>query len=1317
MRLSTALGLLALVLCSACQPPALPAKVDSSFKMERDSLAFPNFVTGYEQSVLDPEAMRRMFGERVCVNGANTPCLLTSSARSFMEDANGAMTGGRCEGFAVLSSLLEAKKLHAEDFGAPSARELRLDGNVALQRELAFWFSTQLVPAAVGDKTKRYMAKDVMPVLAQALGEGAAERYRIGIVRKKGTVVSGGHTLTPLGYYRDAQNEGVYWVRVYDSNNPDFEKRLKVDTVTNRWEFEAAEDATKASRLYFGDDSNQNPLYFAPVFSRQGELPCPFCTEGGGQVVAQGGAQVVVDTPAGPVGLTDGEFVVSDGNSVTPSFSAELDTEPTAIVIGVSQSNMGGMGQVTAHITAPADPENPDARQQVGVLNANMRSSVSDLRVTAADTFTATTTGARYQNNSRTDLAITTEVARGLGSLTVTARVNGGSSDVSTELDPGTGIVRVGVGGASGSEVVVVVSNADMNGEETTSQLTFVSNGDAGLVADTSAIADGGVLTGTVDNGGTMMVVTDACADGVVSGMESDLDCGQVCTTKCALDRLCSAPADCESGLCHATTGRCVADACADGRRSSGESDVDCGGSTCATCASSRGCGTDGDCVSGACRGSVCVPTFALGVAVTGVPLGDSVTLANGADSLEVRGDGSFVFPTRITGGYAVTVTTQPTLGTCAVMGGTGTATANVQVQVTCTPRFRVGGSLSGLAMGASVVLRSGGEALSLSSNGAFVFATAVPGAYAVTVNTQPLNQTCTVTNGSGTATAEVTNLQVTCSSGFTIGGTVSGLGAGRSLVLQNGTEQLTVSMAGAFTFVTPTMSAYAVSITTQPMNQSCTLANESGTATANVTNVTITCVSTFALGGLASGLGATEQVILQNGTDVLPVFANGPFTFATRVTGSYAVSVNSTPMGKQCFVLNGSGTATADVTTVSVTCTTSGTLDTTFNGTGSFVSSQSTGSDLLVAGVMNVDNTIVVAGQRAVTGSDNDMVVAKLLYDGTLDTSFGTSGVVTISNGVALESARGVLRDGTGYLVVGTLRGSTSGNPDVGIARLTSAGVLDTSFGTNGLVTRDNGQWEYVEGVTRDAMGRIVVAGRTSATGTGPHDVFVARVNVNGTLDATFGTGGWFTWNGGGDEGANSVVVEASSTDIVVLAGNGTDTFVLKLLSNNGTLWAGFGAGGVVTLDLSGASRAEQPRQIAVSSTDLFVVGRADGPSTSDLAFAKLDTTGALDPTFGVGGRLLIDRGGTEVGYALVEAGGGSWYVGGHSGTSMLVTRVTPGGTVDPTFAANGFFESTFSSSALAYSLLVDVANKVVAIGTIRASGPEDLGVARLNP
>ena len=115
----------------------------------------------------------------------------------------------------------------------------------------------------------------------------------------------------------------------------------------------------------------------------------------------------------------------------------------------------------------------------------------------------------------------------------------------------------------------------------------------------------------------------------------------------------------------------------------------------------------------------------------------------------------------------------------------------------------------------------NGGNSLTLSQNGAFVFTTpiALGSAYAVTVATQPSGQTlpCSVTSGAGTATANVTNVQITCGNTYSVGGVVSGL-QGSGLVLQdNGGNNLTVSGTGnpSFTFPVPLPagSTYAVTI------------------------------------------------------------------------------------------------------------------------------------------------------------------------------------------------------------------------------------------------------------------------------------------------------------------------------------------------------------------------------------------------------------------------------------------------------------------------------------------------------------------------
>lgn len=244
---------------------------------------------------------------------------------------------------------------------------------------------------------------------------------------------------------------------------------------------------------------------------------------------------------------------------------------------------------------------------------------------------------------------------------------------------------------------------------------------------------------------------------------------------------------------------------------------------------------------------------------------------------------------------------------------------------------YTIGGTASGLT-GTVVLQNNAGNNLSVAANGSFTFTTAVSsgGAYAVTVLTPPAGQTCTVTGGSGTASANVTNVAVNCAAApaRTIGGAVSGL-TGAGLVLQNnGGNNLAIAANGNFSFTTPIASGtnYSVSVLTQPLGQSCVVVGATGTANADVSNVAVSCsaVVTRTIGGTASGLSGT--VVLQNnGGSNLSVAANGSFTFATPVNtgGPYLVTVLTQPTGQTCTVARGSGNANADVTNVGVVCTT----------------------------------------------------------------------------------------------------------------------------------------------------------------------------------------------------------------------------------------------------------------------------------------------------------------------------------------------------------------------------------------------------------
>jgi len=168
----------------------------------------------------------------------------------------------------------------------------------------------------------------------------------------------------------------------------------------------------------------------------------------------------------------------------------------------------------------------------------------------------------------------------------------------------------------------------------------------------------------------------------------------------------------------------------------------------------------------------------------------------------------------------------------------------------------------------------------------------------------------------------------------FTVGGTITGLD-GNGLVLQlNGGNDLAVSNDGAFTFTTQLAdaTAYTVAVLTQPTgpSQTCTIGNAGGTiAAANVTNIAITCATgAFALHVTVSGLAGTGLVLQNNGTDDLPISANGEVSFPTPYASGadYDVTVKTQPSGpsQSCTVANGAGRiGSGDVTNVTVACAT----------------------------------------------------------------------------------------------------------------------------------------------------------------------------------------------------------------------------------------------------------------------------------------------------------------------------------------------------------------------------------------------------------
>ena len=234
-------------------------------------------------------------------------------------------------------------------------------------------------------------------------------------------------------------------------------------------------------------------------------------------------------------------------------------------------------------------------------------------------------------------------------------------------------------------------------------------------------------------------------------------------------------------------------------------------------------------------------------------------------------------------GTWSVQVTSNLSFGTydvnAQIIDANGYAlsdsTASELTVYDATQTYTVGGSVSGLAAGQSVVLQNNaGDDLTVNTNGAFTFATAINSGtnYAVTVLTQPTDQTCTLSNATGTATGNVTNVAITCATDtYTIGGSVSGLAAGQSVVLQNNAgDDLTVNANGAFAFVTEVAdgSGYAITVTTQPDNQMCTVSKALGTVTgAAIRDIEIKCLDRLVVATDTGGGAGSVQAKIENET------------------------------------------------------------------------------------------------------------------------------------------------------------------------------------------------------------------------------------------------------------------------------------------------------------------------------------------------------------------------------------------------------------------------------------------------------------------
>jgi uncharacterized delta-60 repeat protein len=341
----------------------------------------------------------------------------------------------------------------------------------------------------------------------------------------------------------------------------------------------------------------------------------------------------------------------------------------------------------------------------------------------------------------------------------------------------------------------------------------------------------------------------------------------------------------------------------------------------------------------------------------------------------------------------------------------------------------------------------------------------------------------------------------------------------------------------------------------------------------------------------------------------------------------------------------------------------------------------------------------VLVAGSFVLTGLMPRVKAAA----GDVDPTFGNGGeVITDFPGKSRSTAQGIAIQADGKIVVA---GSSLGHTDLSadfevfsLARYHQDGTLDATFGTGGRVNTifPNAFSNRCFAVAIQPDGKIVAGGDAFLQFS--QNFALARYNVDGSLDASFASGGTFVLPLPiGDEPViNALAIQTDGRIIVAgqaeLSPSKQDFFVLRL-NSDGTLDGSFGFGGIAVISF-GSNFAFLEDVALQTDGRILVSGEVLVPEGntvfSEFGVARLNPDGSLDTSFGVGGEVITEVDNPSIGplgsgadaRSVRPLPDGRILVGG--GLNCDIARYLPNGDLDSSFGVGGKAVDSFPGGPL---------------------------------
>ncbi len=378
---------------------------------------------------------------------------------------------------------------------------------------------------------------------------------------------------------------------------------------------------------------------------------------------------------------------------------------------------------------------------------------------------------------------------------------------------------------------------------------------------------------------------------------------------------------------------------------------------------------------------------------------------------------------------------------------------------------------------------------------------------------------------------------------------------------------------------------------------------------------------------------------------------------------------------------------------------------------------------DYAQAVALDPNGNFVLAG----SAGGNYSVLARLTPSGALDGTFGSGGIAThdlsLSRGDGLYAL--VRMDDGRYVGCGTFSSVTTGN-DFVAARFNADGSLDTTFNGVGYAVTPfgpSGPGERCNAVAVQTDGSIVSAGYTYESG--PSHVALTRHSSSGQLDPTFGISGKLNINAGTNASSNSearaLLIQPDGKLLIAgyaVPASGNDDFLVMRLNTDGSLDNSFGSGGVTRTPI-GAGQDIANAMVRQTDSRIVLAGSVYAGGQTDFALARYSAAGVLDPTFGSGGIVTTAIGPSDdTAYALalmpwgrLVAAGSARVTAGQSDLALAVVAYNADGSLDHYFGNAGkrmINLSTFNESA--YGLATDISGtRFWAVGTASPGTNQD--------